>query len=344
MMSWRSLYFWRTDLDVAGALVVLLADDARREDRRGRGERIDRGVDAHLRDRAGENGRRVEVREGRRRRRIRQVVGRHVDRLDRGDRALLGRGDPLLQLAHLGREVRLVADGRGHAAQKRGDFGACLREAEDVVDEEQDVLALGVAEVLGDRQTGEADAQARAGRLGHLAVDQRGLRLLGVARRDDARLRHLVVEVVALAGALADAGEDREAAVVHGDVVDELLDHDGLADAGAAEEAGLAALRVRLEQVDDLDAGLEHLDGGRLLVVRRRLAVDRPALLGLHRAQAVDRVADDVQDAAERLPADGHRDRRAEVHGLHAAHHAVGRLHRDAARDATRRAAGRPRR
>ena len=142
-----------------------------------------------------------------------------------------------------------------------------------------------------------------------------------------------MVEVVALAGALADAGEDREAAVVHGDVVDELLDHDGLADARAAEEAGLAALRVGLEQVDDLDARLEHLDRGRLLVVGGRLAVDRPAVLGLHGAEPVHRVADDVQDPAERFAAHGHRDRRAEVHRLHAAHHAVGRLHGDAPDD-----------
>jgi hypothetical protein len=42
--------------------------------------------------------------------------------------------------------------------------------------------------------------------------------------------------------------------VFHGDVVDELHDDDGLADAGAAEQADLAALQVRLEQVDDLDA------------------------------------------------------------------------------------------
>ncbi len=284
------------DLHVAGALVVLLADDAGREDRRGRGQRIDRRVDAHLGDRAGQNGRRVEVRERGRRRGVRQVVGRHVDRLDRRDRALLGRGDALLQLAHLGREVGLVSDGRRHAAEQRRDFRARLREAEDVVDEEQHVLALGVAEVLGHGQARQAHAQARAGRLGHLAVDQRALRLLGVARRDDARLRHLVVQVVALARALADAREHREAAVVHGDVVDELLDHDGLADAGAAEEAGLAALGVGLEQVDDLDAGLEHLDRGRLLVVLGGLAVDRPALLGLDRAEAVDGLAEDVQD------------------------------------------------
>jgi hypothetical protein len=44
---------------------------------------------------------------------------------------------------------------------------------------------------------------------------------------------------------------------------------DGLADAGTAEHADLAALHVRFEQVDDLDAGLEHLTL-RLDVLERR--------------------------------------------------------------------------
>ena len=66
-----------------------------------------------------------------------------------------------------------------------------------------------------------------------------------------------------------------------GDVVDELHDDDRLADAGAAEQAGLAALGVRREQVDDLDAGLEDLDAGRLLHERRCRPVDRQAALGV---------------------------------------------------------------
>ena len=115
------------------------------------------------------------------------------------------------------------------------------------------------------------DAQARARRLVHLAVDQRGL-------VDDAALLHLQPEVVALAGALAHAGEHRQAAVLLGDVVDQLLDEHRLAHAGAAEEADLAALHVRREQVDDLDAGLEDLLGRVELVEGRGVAVDRPAL------------------------------------------------------------------
>jgi hypothetical protein len=56
--------------------------------------------------------------------------------------------------------------------------------------------------------------------------------------------------------------------VLLGDVVDQLHDDDGLAHAGAAEEADLAALQKGLDQVDDLDAGLEHLFLRRLLVER----------------------------------------------------------------------------
>src|SRR6185437_3677916 len=100
---------------------------------------------------------------------------------------------------------------------------------EDVVDEEQHVLAL-IAEVLGHRQPRKTDAQSGSGRLVHLAVAERDL-------VDDPALLHLEPEVVALARALADTGEDGHAAVLPGDVVDQLLDQDGLADAGAPEEA-----------------------------------------------------------------------------------------------------------
>ncbi len=245
-------------------------------------------------------------------RRVGEVVGRHVDRLHRRDRAGARRGDPLLQLAHLGRERRLVADRARHAAEQRRHLGARLDEAEDVVDEEEHVLAL-VAEVLRHRQPGEADPQARSRRLVHLAEDERDL-------VDDLGLGHLEQQVVALARALADAGEDGDAAVLPRDVVDQLLDEHGLADSGAAEEADLAALDVGRDQVDDLDARLEDLHFRRQVAERRRIAVDRPAL-GVWQARplVVDRLAENVPEPAERRLADGHRDRGAGVEDVDAA-------------------------
>ena len=115
------------------------------------------------------------------------------------------------------------------------------------------------------------------------------------------------------------------------DVVDQLHDRDRLADAGAAEEADLAALDVRGDEVDDLDARLEDLDRRRQLAERGRLAVDRPALDIGGRGLPVDGLAEDVPDAAERAVADGHRDRRPGVDDVGAAREAVGRVHRDRA-------------
>ena len=207
--------------------------------------------------------------EGGERRGVGVVVGGHVHGLQRRDRTTLGRGDALLQLAHLVGERGLVTHGRRHAAEQRRHLGTGLHEPEDVVDEQQHVLVLHVAEVLGHRERAQRDPQTHTRRLVHLAVHERGL-------LDDARLLHLQPEVGALTGALADTGEHRHTTVLGGDPVDHLLDEHRLAHAGAAEQADLAALHVRLEQVDDLDAGLEHQRLRLELVERRRVAVDVP--------------------------------------------------------------------
>jgi hypothetical protein len=116
--------------------------------------------------------------------------------------------------------------------------------------------------------------------------------------------------------------------VVLGDVVDELLDQHRLADTGAAEESGLAALRIRLQQVDDLDAGLEHLDLCRLLLEGRRRTMDWVRPRGMDGRALVDGLADDVQDPPERLFAlHGQGDGCAGVQHAHAAREAVGRSH-----------------
>src|SRR6185436_2080050 len=118
-----------------------------------------------------------------------------------------------------------------------------------------------VPEVLRHGQRGQGDPQAGARRLVHLAEDQRGL-------VEHATLGHLQDEVVALAGALTHAGEHRGTTEVTGNTDDHLLDEHRLAHARAAEQADLATAHVRREQVEHLDAGLQHL-GLRLEVGER---------------------------------------------------------------------------
>src|SRR4029079_17616475 len=116
-------------------------------------------------------------------------------------------------------------------------------------------------------------------------------------------------------------------AVLLREVVDQLLDQDGLADAGPAEQPDLAALDVGRDQVDALEAGLEDLDLRREIAERRRIAVDRPTLdVGRWRGLAVDRLPDHVPQAPERRLPHGDGDRLSRVDDVCAAGETVGRV------------------
>jgi hypothetical protein len=163
----------------------------------------------------------------------------------------------------------------------RRTLGAGQGIAVDVVDEQQYVAAF-VAEVLGDAQTGQGHAQPVARRLVHLAVDQRHL-------VQHVRILHLMIEVVAFAGPLAHAGEHRITGVLDGDIADQLHHVDGLAHAGAAEQAHLATLGERTEQVDDLDTGFQQFGRARLILITGRWLMDGAVGVGLHRPLMVNR-------------------------------------------------------
>ncbi len=55
--------------------------------------------------------------------------------------------------------------------------------------------------------------------------------------------------------------------------------------------------------------------------------MDGVTLLLANRAQFIDRVADDVDHAAQGLAAHRNADRSTQINGLHATNHTVGRLH-----------------
>jgi len=117
--------------------------------------------------------------------------------------------------------------------------------------------------------------------------------------------------------------------VRHRDVADQFHQRHSLAHAGAAEQADLAALGDRHDQVDHLDAGFQNLNRGGLVGIRRRLAVDRHELVGVDRTGFVDRGAEHIHDAAQRRLADRNHDRVAGCEHFHAATQAVSRTHRD---------------
>ena len=168
---------------------------------------------------------------------------------------------PLLQGAHFCRQRRLITHGRRHPAQQRRHLRAGLGKAENVVNKQRHILVLNVPEVLGHGEARQAHPHSGSGWLIHLAIDQGGL-------GQNAGLFHFIVQVIALPGALAHTGEDRNTAMLFGDVVDELHDEHRFAHSRAAKEANLAALGIGANQVHHLDAGLQNLRGAGLGLIR----------------------------------------------------------------------------
>ena len=315
---------------------MIRTNHARVHRARGGVERVNGRENPKLRDGAIEHRGGVQMCEGRRGRRVGQVVGGYVDGLHRGDRTLLGGGDTFLQRAHIGGQRRLIAHRRRDAAQQRGHFSAGLRKAEDVINKEQHVLALLITEIFRHGQARKRHAGARARRFIHLAIDQRHLGTFGIAiaKLDDACINHFVIQVITFARALTHTSKHRNAAMALGDVVDQFLNGHCLAHTGAAEKADLAALQVRGQQVNHLNASDKDFRAGRLFVKGRRFAVNRVMHGGGHRAALINRLTDHVQDAAQRARAHRHGDAGARINHFGATHQAVRGVHRDAAHGA----------
>jgi hypothetical protein len=155
-----------------------------------------------------------------------------------------------------------------------------------------------IAEELGQGDAGERRALTGAGWLVHLAEHQGDL-------VQHVPLTDIVEQVVAFARALADAREDRVAAVLFGDIPDQLLDDDGLADPGTAKDADFPAAWKWRDQVDDFDPGLEHLGLDELL----------HAAAARGHPPHVRRAARHAARAAEIAERAGRRGPRAEVTG-----------------------------
>src|SRR5690606_21774516 len=168
-------------------------------------------------------------------------------------------------------------------------------------------------------------------RLVHLAVDECSLGAFTTALLVDAGFDELVVKVVAFTGTLTNTGEHGVTAVRLGDVVDQFLDENGLAHAGAAEQADLAALGVRSQKVENLDARDENFGFRRLLDIFRSRLVNTAHLRRGDRASFVNRLTNHVDDAAEHFRTNRNADRRARIPYRLSADQTIGRVHRDAA-------------
>ena len=292
--------------DVLGDVVVVDGDDVGVHDTGGALEGVDGGVDTGLGDGTVEDSGGVKVGEGGGGGGIGDIIGGDVDGLDGGNGTLGGGGNALLEHTEILSEGGLVTDGGGNTAEKGGHLRVGLGEAENVVNEEQDILAFDVTEVLGHGEGGLGDTGAGTRGLVHLTVDEDALGLAG--KVDDLGLHHFEVQIGTFTGTFTDTGEDGETTVTLGDVVNELHDDDGLADTSTTEETDLTTLAVGENEINDLDTGGEDGVLGGLVGELGGDGVDGELGLLADGATLVDGLTEDVEDAAEGFAADGDGD------------------------------------
>jgi peptide chain release factor 1 len=234
--------------------------------------------------------------------RIGQIVSWHVNGLDGGNGSLGGGGNTLLHETHVDGEGWLVTDGRWDTAKKSGHLGTGLGETENVVNEEEHILALLITEILGNGETGKSDTGTGSRWLVHLTEDKCDLGL--AIKVDDLGLLHLVVQIVTLTGTLTDTSEHGVTTVGLGDVVNQLLNEHSLSDTGTSEETNLTTTGVWGKEIDDLDTGNQNLSRGGLLGESWGISVNWGTLGGLDWATLVNWVTSDVHDTTKSLWAD----------------------------------------
>ncbi len=138
-------------------------------------------------------------------------------------------------------------------------------------------------------------------------------------------------QVVTLTAALANPAEHRKAAMLVGDVADQLIDDNGLAHTGATKHAHFPTSWEGGEQIERLDARFEQLDVDRLLSETWRRAVDRGIVAALDGAEAVDWLAQDVHNTTEHRLVGRYGDRLSRVVSQEPAPQPFGGAHGDAA-------------
>ncbi len=182
--------------------------------------------------------------------RVGKVVGRNINGLHGCNGSALSGSNALLKGSHFIGKGWLIANGTWYTPQQGRNLGAGLHKAEDVVNKQKYVLMCLVPEIFRHGQSGQRDAHPDPRSFVHLSEYQgRFVQNPG--------MNHIIIQIIPFPGTFAYPREDRVAAVLHGDVVDQFHDQYGFSHAGPSEYADLAALGKRAEKIDGLDPGFQ---------------------------------------------------------------------------------------
>ena len=240
----------------------------------------------------------IQVGKGRCRSRVSQVVCRNINCLYRSNRTSLGRGNTFLKVAHLRCQSWLITYCGRHTAEQCRYLRTSLGETEDVVDKQQYVLAL-VTEVFCFGKTAKTYAKTCSRRLIHLTINEAGL-------VDNTRIGHFDEQVGTLTSTLAYTSKYRRTAMFLSQVVNKLLNNNGLAYTSATEQTSFTTLDEGLDKVNNLNTSFINLGCGNQFFVSRCRTMNWVELFNFRHWLAVNRFTHNIPNATKGLRAYWH--------------------------------------
>mmetsp|Transcript_5578 Transcript_5578/g.21866 ORF Transcript_5578/g.21866 Transcript_5578/m.21866 type:complete len:227 (+) Transcript_5578:1935-2615(+) len=209
-------------------------------------------------------------------RRVSEIVCWDVNCLNGCDGTLFRRSNTLLETTQVGCKSWLVAYSGWNPAKQGRYFRVGLREAENIVNEEKDILALKVTEILSHSQTGQTNPCSCSGRLVHLSVHQRALGIFRlIAEFDNSSFNHFVIQIVPFSGSFANARKHGKSAMPLRDIIDQLHDENGFAHSSTTKKSNFPSFLIWSKKIDHLDSSYKHFHFCALVNERRSFAMDR---------------------------------------------------------------------
>ena len=121
---------------------------------------------------------------------------------------------------------------------------------ENVIDEQEHVLALHITEVFRNRQTSQGNPHPGTRWFVHLTINH------GRLFQNPGGL-HFVVHIVTFTGPFTNTREDRNTIVALGNIVNQFLNQNGLTNTGTTEQTNLTTTNIWSQQVNNLDPGFQ---------------------------------------------------------------------------------------
>ena len=140
---------------------------------------------------------------------------------------------------------------------------------------------------------------------------------------------HFEPEVVSFTGTLSNACENGHTGVLNGDVSDELLHRNRLANSSTTEQTNFSTLEVRAEEVNDLDTSFENFRLCGQIFECRGITVNRGCLLSVGWTTLIDWATKNVENTSEGCRSNRNGNRLTRVIGRITANETVRGVHCD---------------